>query len=61
MADCYALTELDGWSSHHEVPIDDSSLWEVSVGYGVTCDDAQRARIREWVSSVGVQRHPDAG
>lgn len=61
MADCYALTELDGWSLHHEVPIDEVSLWEVSVGYGVTCDDAQRARIREWVSSVGVQRHPDAG
>lgn len=58
MADCYALTFLDGWSLDHEVPIDDLSYWEVSVGYGYTCDDAQRQIIREWVGGLGVQKRP---
>lgn len=58
MADCYALTFLDGWSLEHEVPIDDLSYWEVSVGYGYTCDDAQRQVIRDWVGGLGVQRRP---
>ncbi|MFV9425089.1 hypothetical protein [Microbacterium sp. S1037] len=56
MADCYALTFLDGWTLDHVVPIDSSSYWEVSVGYGYTCDDAQRQVIRDWVGSLGVQK-----
>lgn len=58
MADCYALTFLNGWSLEHEVPIDDLSYWEVSVGYGYTCDDAQRQVIRDWVDGLGVQKRP---
>jgi len=56
MADCYALTVLDGWTLDHEVPIDSSSFWRVSVGYGYTCDDAQRQVIRDWVGSLGLQK-----
>jgi hypothetical protein len=58
MADCYALTSLAGWSLDHEVPIDDFSYWKVSVGYGYTCDDAQRQVIRDWVGGLGVQKRP---
>ncbi len=58
MADCYALTVLDGWSLDHEVPIDDFSYWEVSVGYGYTCDDGQKQVIRDWLGGLGVQKRP---
>lgn len=54
MADCYALTFLDGWSLDHDVPIDESSYWQVSVGYGYTCDGGQRQVIRDWVDGLGV-------
>ncbi|MDQ1171200.1 hypothetical protein QE392_003004 [Microbacterium proteolyticum] len=58
MADCYALTVLDGWSLEHEVPIDEYSYWEVSVGYGYTCNDEQKQVIRDWVDGLGVQLRP---
>lgn len=56
MADCYALTVLDGWTLEHEVPIDATSYWEVRLGYGYTCDDGQRQVIRDWLSALGVQK-----
>lgn len=56
MADCYALTVLDGWTLEHEVPIDATSYWEVRLGYGYTCDDGQRQVIRDWLSGLGVQK-----
>ena len=32
--------------------------WEVSVGYGYTCDESQRQVIRNWNDSLGVQVQP---
>lgn len=61
MADCYALTFLDGWSLEHEVPIDEFSYWEVSVGYGYTCDDSQRQIVRDWAAGLGIVRQPVGG
>ncbi|SIR66276.1 hypothetical protein SAMN05880568_0880 [Microbacterium sp. RURRCA19A] len=54
MADCYALTFLDGWSLDHKVAIDAYSYYEVNVGYGYTCDANQRQVIRDWVGRLGV-------
>ena len=55
MADCFALTFLDGWTLDSRVWDSDSSYWEVSIGYGVECDDAQKQVIRDWRASLGVQ------
>lgn len=61
MADCYALTFLDGWTLDHEVPIDASSYWEVSVGYGYTCNEGQRQVIRDWTAGLGIAKQPVGG
>ena len=61
MADCYALTFLDGWSLDHEVAIDEFSYYEVNVGYGYTCDEGQRQVIRDWVSRLGIARQVIGG
>jgi hypothetical protein len=61
MADCYALTFLDGWSLAHEVAIDEFSYYEVDVGYGYTCDAGQRQVIRDWVDRLGVTRQVVGG
>ena len=61
MADCYALTFLDGWSLDHEVAIDAYSYYEVTVGYGYTCDAGQRQVIRDWVGQLGVTRQVVGG
>ena len=61
MADCFALTFLDGWSLDHEVTIDDSSYYEVSVGYGYTCNANERQVIRDWVAGLGIERQPVGG
>jgi hypothetical protein len=55
MADCYALTFLDGWTLDHEVWTTPYEGWEVSVGYGYVCDEAQRQVIREWAAKLGVE------
>ncbi|WP_166864153.1 hypothetical protein [Salinibacterium sp. ZJ70] len=55
MADCYALTFLDGWTLNHRVHIDRWSWWEVDMGYGYSCDDSQKQVVRDWVASLGVQ------
>ncbi len=61
MADCYALTFLDGWSLDHEVAIDEYSYYEVSVGYGYACDEGQRQVIRDWAGRLGVTRQVVGG
>lgn len=58
MADCYALTVLPGWTLDHRVPIDAFSWWEISVGYGYTCDEPQRQVIRDWLGQVGFHLQP---
>ncbi len=55
MTDCFALTFLAGWTLDSRVWDGDSSYWEVSIGYGVECDDAQKQVIRDWRASLGVQ------
>lgn len=58
MADCYALTYLDGWSLEHQVWVSDFEYWDVSVGYGYTCDESQRQVVRDWVDSLPFQTQP---
>ncbi|CAN5388121.1 hypothetical protein BH10ACT7_BH10ACT7_00270 [soil metagenome] len=58
MADCYALTYLPGWTLDHTIPISAYEWWEVSVGYGYTCDEAQRQVIRDWVAALGYTHEP---
>lgn len=58
MADCYALTYLPGWTLDHTIWVSDYQYWEVSVGYGYTCDEGQRQVIREWVDSLGYTHEP---
>jgi len=54
MADCFALTYLDGWTLDHRVWVNSYEYWDVSLGYGYTCDDAQRQVIRDWYGKLGV-------
>ena len=58
MADCFALTFLPGWTLDHTIWISDFEYWEVSVGYGYTCDEAQRQVVREWNDAVGYTHAP---
>ena len=53
MADCYALTMLDGWTLDHRVWVNAYEYWEVSVGYGYTCNDSERQAIRDWNAQLG--------
>lgn len=55
MADCYALTFLDGWSLDHEVWVDDYSYWQVALGYGYTCNESERQAIRDWNAQIGIK------
>jgi hypothetical protein len=54
MADCFALTYLDGWTLHHTIWVSSYQYWEVDVGYGYTCTDAQRQVVRDWYGQLGV-------
>ncbi len=56
MADCFALTYLDGWTLHHTIWVSSYQYWEVDVGYGYTCTEAQRQVVRDWFGQLGV--HP---
>ena len=60
MADCYALTYLDGWTLEHRIKVSRWEYWDVSIGYGYTCDEAQRQVIRDWNSQLALQIHPVA-
>jgi hypothetical protein len=55
MADCFALTFLDGWKLDHRVWVSSYEYWDVSVGYGRTCDAAQQQAIRDWYGQLGVR------
>jgi len=55
MADCYALTYLDGWTLDHRVWVSSYQYWDVNIGYGYTCDESQRQVIRDWSAALGVQ------
>lgn len=55
MADCFALTYLDGWKLDQRVWVSGSTYWDVSIGYGYTCDSSQRQAIREWRDGLGIQ------
>jgi hypothetical protein len=58
MADCYALTYLKNWKLDHTIWINSYSYWELSIGYGYTCNSSQRDVIRDWVDSVGYRHVP---
>ncbi len=58
MADCYALTVLPGWSLDHRIWVSSYEYWDVSVGYGYTCDEGQRQVLRDWVASLGYVHEP---
>ncbi|MBX3195734.1 MAG: hypothetical protein KF727_11645 [Microbacteriaceae bacterium] len=58
MADCFALTYLKGWKLDHIVWINDYQYYEVSVGYGYTCNKKQKQVIRDWYEGLGYQSAP---
>lgn len=55
MADCFALTYVDGWTLDHRVWVSNREYWDIDVGYGYACDEAQKQVIREWRESLGIQ------
>lgn len=55
MADCFALTFLDGWTLDHTIWVSSYEYWEVSTGYGYTCNASERQVIRDWFGELGVQ------
>jgi hypothetical protein len=58
MADCYALTYLPGWTLDHTIWTTEYQYWEISVGYGYTCDEAQAQVVRDWVDAIGYTHAP---
>lgn len=58
MADCFALTFLDGWTLDHVVWQNSSRYWNVSIGYGYTCNSSQRQVIKDWYDEVGFTYRP---
>ena len=58
MADCFALTYLDGWTLDHTIWINDYQYYEVSLGYGYTCNESQRQVIRDWYDSLTITNGP---
>lgn len=58
MADCFALTYLPGWKLDHRIWVSSYQYWDVSVGYGHTCDETQRQAIRDWRGQLGFHAEP---
>lgn len=58
MADCFALTYLDGWALTHRVWKNSNYYWDVSIGYGYTCNESQRQTIKDWYGELGFQYRP---
>lgn len=58
MADCFALTYLDGWALDQRVYVSSYSWYDVSVGYGYTCDSSQGQVVADWYDSVGYRSEP---
>lgn len=58
MADCFALTYLPGWKLDHRIWVSSYEYWDVSIGYGHTCDETQRQAIRDWYGQLGFHAEP---
>ena len=58
MADCFALTYLDGWTLDHRIWVSTHEYWDVNIGYGYTCTEAQKQVMRDWYSELGVHIEP---
>ena len=58
MADCFALTYLPGWKLDHRIWVSSYSYWDVSVGYGYTCNESQRQVVRDWYAKLGYTPAP---
>jgi hypothetical protein len=58
MADCFALTYLPGWKLDHRIWVNSYTYWDVSIGYGHTCNSAQKKVIRDWYGQLGFQARP---
>lgn len=58
MADCFALTYLNGWTLDHKIFVSSNTYWQVSIGYGYTCNDAQKQVIRDWYEPLGFHAEP---
>jgi len=52
MADCFALTYLDGWAINQTVWVSAYEYWEITTGYGYTCNATQKQAIRDWYSAI---------
>jgi hypothetical protein len=52
MADCFALTYLPGWKLNHRIWVSSYSYYDVSIGYGYTCTEAQKQVVRNWRDSL---------
>ena len=51
MADCFALTYLDGWAVEQTVWVSEYEYWELT-GYGYTCTAAQKQTVRDWYAAI---------
>ena len=60
MADCFALTYLDGWKLDHRIFVSSNQYYQVSIGYGYTCNSDQMQSIRDWYGQLGVRIRPVA-
>jgi hypothetical protein len=58
MADCYALTYLDGWTLDNRVWVSSYMYWDVSMGYGHVCDGTERQAVIDWYESLGFESRP---
>jgi hypothetical protein len=58
MADCFALTYLDGWKLEQQVFVSSTTYYQVSIGYGYTCNDEQKQVIRDWYDQLGFHAAP---
>lgn len=58
MADCFALTYLEGWTLNHRIRDNQGRQWRVNIGYGYTCNASQRQVIIDWYSKLGFHYHP---
>ncbi len=53
MADCFALTYLDGWTLDHRLRDSHGRQWRINIGYGYTCNASQRQVIVDWYGKLG--------
>jgi len=54
MADCFALTYLDGWEVDQTVWVSAYEYWEIT-GYGYTCNATQEQSIRDWYDAIAFE------